>query len=93
MCTLRTTVAIFAGHGKPRDRQPVAWIGTVGEYLQVTATAVAGDDLQAMLDDLEERGFHLIGGGAKAAFIMLRIEPVEPAYSRLMGTPAQPMLR
>jgi hypothetical protein len=91
MCSLRTMVAIFAGHARPRDRQPVKWIGTVGEYLQASAKRIAGDDLQTMLDDLEERGFHLIGGSADAAFIMLRMEPVEPAYSRLMGAPAPTM--
>lgn len=88
MATLNTPIAIFAGHDKPQDGQSAEFFGPVGDFVQANADAMDGDAVQAMLDDLDAHGCHLIGGGAAPAFIALKVTPEEPAYSRLMSESA-----
>jgi hypothetical protein len=75
VATLKTQIALFAGHDLPRNWQQVEWIGTVGAFC--AENAIDGEALQALLDDIDEQGCHRIGGGAAGAFILLRFVPVE----------------
>lgn len=76
MATLNTRIALFAGHDIPRNGASAERLCTVAEFHADNADAIDGDALQAMLDDLDAHGRHLIGGGAAPAFILLRIDPI-----------------
>lgn len=73
---LATTIEIHQGHG-PIAPEP-DWIGTIEEYWSANQDLDFGD-INDMKSDLEQFGYHRIGGGAAGCFTVCT-----PAFARIL---------
>ena len=76
MLERETSIALFQGHDIPADGASPIWAGTLHDFLDANIEQAEGAAREALIADLRTSGRHRIGGGAAAAFTLLRIDSV-----------------